>query len=137
MVRHSMMAAGIVFAAFASLAAQGQVEKAPEEYQKLMRQIGPTAQGLAKKTDHAEIAKDAAALRTLFTQVEAFWKQRKTEDAIKFAGAAQTAATEIETAAKAGNDAGIAAARKTLTGQCQACHTAHRDKMADGSWGIK
>jgi cytochrome c556 len=119
------------------VAAQAPVEKAPEAYQKLMRQIGPTAQGLAKKTDHDEIAADAASLRTLFGQVEAFWKERKTEDAVKFAGAAQAAATEIETAAKGHNDAGIAAARKTLTGQCQACHTAHRDKMADGSWGIK
>jgi cytochrome c556 len=123
--------------AAAAVSAQAPVEKAPESYVKLMRQIGPTAQGLAKKTDHAEIATDAASLRTLFGQVEAFWKERKTEDAIKFAAAAQTAATAIETAAKAHDDAGIAAARKTLTGQCQACHMAHRDKMADGSWGIK
>ncbi len=137
MFNRSALVVAAITVGFGSVAAQAPVEKAPEAYQKLMRQIGPTAQGLAKKTDHDEIAADAASLRTLFAQVEAFWKERKTEDAVKFAAAAQAAAGEIETAAKGHNDAGVAAARKTLTGQCQACHTAHRDKMPDGSWGIK
>jgi cytochrome c556 len=135
-----IVAGMVMLLAGAAAGAQAPVEKAPETYVKLMRQIAPTAQGVAKKVeakDHAGIAADAASLRALFAEVETFWKARKTEDAVKFAAAAQAAATEMETAAKAGNESGIQAARKTLTGQCQACHTAHRDKMADGSWGIK
>jgi hypothetical protein len=123
-----------------ALLAQAPVEKPPEAYQKLMRQVGPTTQAIGKKAeamDHGGIAKDAAALKALFADVEAFWKARKAEAAVKFAVAAQAAATELETAGKAMSDSGIAAARKTLAAQCMGCHTAHRDKMADGTWGIK
>jgi cytochrome c556 len=126
--------------AAATLFAQAPVEKPPEAYQKLMQQVGPTNQAIAKKVeakDHGGIAADAASLRKVLADVEAFWKARKAEAAVKFAVAAQAAATELETAAKAMSDSGIAAARKTLGAQCMGCHTAHRDKMADGTWGIK
>jgi cytochrome c556 len=119
---------------------QGTLEKPPENYQKLMRQVGPTFQALGKKADamdYAGVASDAVMLRTLFGDVQKFWEARKTEDALKFAAAAQRAAGDLETAAKSSNAAGVAEGRKALGAQCQACHMAHRDKMPDGSFGIK
>ena len=119
---------------------QGTLEKPPETYQKLMRQIAPTNQALGKKADamdYAGVAADAATLRTLFAEVHKFWQERKTEDAMAFALAAQNAAGALETAAKASNASGVAEARKTLGAQCQGCHMAHRDKMPDGGFGIK
>lgn len=134
------MALGATVLGATAILGQASLEKPPEVFQKLMKQIGPTNQGIGKKVDGVDyegVAKDAASLSMLFAEVEKFWKERNIEDAVKFAGMAQKAAAELETAATTKNVTEIAEARKMLGGQCQGCHTAHRDKMPDGTFGIK
>ena len=73
----------------------------------------------------------------MFADIEKFWTPRKTEDAIGFAKAGAKGAAELETAAKAKNEEGVAAAARAVNGTCMGCHTAHRERLPDGSSEIK
>jgi cytochrome c556 len=87
--------------------------------------------------DYEAIAADAAALTGPLTVGAKFWEARKDAEAAGWATGAAKAAADLETAAKAKNDDGIAAAQKTIGASCQTCHTAHRTKMPDGTYEIK
>jgi hypothetical protein len=91
---------------------------------------------IAKK-DYDLIAKDAATFKANFTQVEAFWTPRRVDDAIGFARTGLKAATDLESAAQAKNDEGVAAAFKVLLGVCTSCHMAHRELLPDRTFEIK
>ena len=129
----------------AALAAVGAIvvmaaEKPPESYVKLMKDTNTTAQGLRghmQAKDYDAIASDAASLKKLFADTEAFWVARKAEDAIGFAKSGGKAAADLETAAKAKNDDGVATSARALNGTCMGCHTAHRERLPDGSFEIK
>ena len=115
-------------------------EKPPESYVKLMKDTNTAAQGLrghVQAKDYDAIAADAASLKKLFADTEAFWVTRKTEDAIGFAKAGGKAAADLETAAKAKNNDAVTLAAMELNHTCQGCHTAHRERLADGSSEIK
>ena len=115
-------------------------EKAPESYAAIMKSNTATQQSLGKNIpakDYDAIARDAATFKTNFVQAEAFWVARKTDDAIGFARAAGRAAADLEAAAKAKNDEGVALAAKALTGTCGACHMAHRVRLPDWTFEIK
>ena len=93
--------------------------------------------GHVNAKDYDAIAKDAATLKANFTKIEAFWTAKKVDDATNFAKAAGKAAADLETAAKAKNDAGIAAAQMALTPNCAGCHMAHRERLPDMTFEIK
>jgi cytochrome c556 len=115
-------------------------EKPPESYVKLMKDTNTAAQALrghVQSKDYDAIAADAAALKKLFADTEAFWSPRKADDAVGIAKTGAQAAADLETAAKAKNEEGVAAASRTLTGTCQGCHNAHRERLPDGSSEIK
>ena len=115
-------------------------EKAPDEYVKNMKDTNAAAQSLRKSVeakDYEAVAKDAATLKTLFGNTEEFWTKRNAEDAVTVAKAGVKAATELETAAKAKNEAGVADASKTLQATCKTCHDAHRERLPDGTSEIK
>jgi cytochrome c553 len=76
--------------------------------------------------DYEGIAKDAATLRANFTKIEAFWVARKVDDAINFSKAALKASADLETAAKAKDDAGVSASASAVAATCRSCHQAHR-----------
>jgi cytochrome c556 len=125
-------ALGAVFALGASLSA---AEKPTENYTKLMRTAGASMQSIGKNADaknYDAIAADAATLKSTFTEVGKFWTEKKIETALTACRATFQAASDLETAAKAKNDEGIATARKALGGGCQSCHMQHREKTADG-----
>src|SRR4029078_12980391 len=106
-------------------------EKPPESYVKLMKDTNTAAEGLrghAQAKDYDATATDAAALKKLFTETEAFWAARKTEDAIGFAKTGGKAADDLATAAKSKNEEGVATAARALNGTCMGCHTAHRER---------
>jgi hypothetical protein len=134
-----------VYLAALGLAAAGVVtimagEKPPESYVKLMKDTNTAAQALrghVQAKDYDAIATDAAALKKLFADTEAFWVARKTDDAIGFAKTGGKAAGDLETAAKAKNEEGVAAAGRAVNGTCQGCHTAHRERLPDGTSEIK
>lgn len=104
-----------------------------------MKQIGPTCGGLGKKitAKDATAAEDARKLATWFGDVEHFWHAKNATDGVTFS---KTAAAEFKTigqltAAGKWEDAG--ASFKKATATCAGCHTAHREKAADGSWKVK
>ncbi len=115
-------------------------EKAPDEYVKNMKDTNAAAQSLRKNVeakDYEAVSKDAATLKTLFSTTEDFWTKRNAEDAVTAAKAGVKAATDLEAAAKAKNEAGVTDAAKTLQGTCKTCHDAHRERLPDGTSEIK
>src|SRR5262245_6539860 len=94
-------------------------EAPPEAYVKLMKDTNTAAQSLrghAQAKDYGGIAADAAALRKLFSDTEAFWVARKVEDAIGFARTGAKASSDLETAAKAKNEDGRSEERRVGKG---------------------
>ena len=105
-----------------------------------MKDTNTAAQALrghVQAKDYDGIAADAAALRKLFADTEAFWTARKVDDAIGFSKTGAKASADLETAAKAKNDDGVATAARAVNGTCMGCHTAHRERLPDGSSEIK
>ncbi len=84
-----------------------------------------------------ETAKDAAKLADVFKKSEAFWAGLKKDDAVEWSKKAATAATEIETAAKASDFEKAGAKMKSLFANCSACHNAYRERLPDGSYSFK
>ena len=135
-------------------------EKPPKDFQDLMKSNGSIIDislGMVRRTtgagvgdnapstlrayirakDYDGIAKDAATLKANFTKIEAFWTQRKIEDAITFSKAAVKAASDLEAAAKAKDDAAISVSTNAAAATCRGCHQAHRAQNAvDGTFDI-
>lgn len=136
-MRHYPSALAIAAAAVMTVMA---AEKPPEAHVKLMKDTNATAtalRGHVQAKDYDAIAADAATLKTMFADIEKFWAARKTEDAIGFAKAGAKGAADLETAAKAKNEEGVATAARAVNGTCMGCHTAHRERLPDGSSEIK
>jgi hypothetical protein len=115
-------------------------EKPPESYVKLMKDTNAAAQALrghVQAKDYDAIATDAATLKSLFADTEAFWTPRKAEDAIGFAKTGASAAADLESAAKARDEEKVGTAARAVNGTCQGCHTAHRERLPDGTSEIK
>ena len=117
-------------------------EKPTPEFQELMKSNAAAAgqtglRGHVPAKDYDAIAKDAATLKANFAKIEAFWTQKKVEDAIKLSKDGGKAAADLETAAKAKDDAGITAAMGKITPTCGGCHTAHREQLPDKTYEIK
>jgi hypothetical protein len=115
-------------------------EKPPEAHVKLMKDTNTAAaalRGHVQAKDYDAIAADAASLKTQFADIEKFWTARKADDAIGFAKAGAKGAADLETAAKAKNEEGVAAAARAVNGTCMGCHAAHRERLPDGSSEIK
>ncbi len=115
-------------------------EKAPDSYVKNMKDTNAAAQSLRKNVEaknYDAIAKDADTLKGLFGNTEEFWTKRNTDDAVAAAKAGVKAATDLEEAAKAKNEAAVADAAKAVSGTCKTCHDAHRERLPDGTSEIK
>jgi cytochrome c556 len=115
-------------------------EKPTDAYVKSMKETNAASQSLKKNVaakNYEGIATDAATLKTLFTGTEEFWTARKTDDAIAAAKEGVSAATDLETAAKAKNEAGVETAAKAVNATCKTCHDAHRERLPDGTSEIK
>jgi len=115
-------------------------EKPPEAHVKLMKDTNGAAtalRGHVQAKDYDAIAADAATLKTMFAEIEKFWTERKVDDAIGFAKTGAKGAADLETAAKAKNEEGVATAARAVNGTCQGCHTAHRERLPDGTSEIK
>ena len=117
-------------------------EKPTQEFMDLMKSNAATTgpmglRGHVNAKDYDAIAKDAATLKDNFAKIEAFFTQKKWQDAIDFAKAGGKAAAELEAAAKAKNDGAITTAQMGITPACGGCHMAHRERLPDGSFQIK
>lgn len=115
-------------------------EKPTAEFQSLMKSNGATNGALRMHVmakDYDGIAMDAATLKDNYAKTVAYWTPKKVDDAIGFSNAGAKAAADLETAAKAKSDDGIAAANKALGATCGGCHMAHREQLPDKSFEIK
>jgi len=98
---------------------------------------GRLKKGIDAKASNEDLAKEAEEVAHGFGKMEAYWKEHNADDAVTLAKQGHDAAVAAAKAAKAGNSDEVAAAFKNLTSTCGACHKAHRDKNADGSFSIK
>lgn len=124
-------------------AAQGAPQEEGKEdlkaYQEWMQEAGAAVAAIKKtmETDLEQIQKDASRLIELFDQVQAFWIRRDVDDAQEWALNVQDYADDLLEAAEDDEKEAAAAAFKTMTENCAACHAAHREKLPDGSFRIK
>jgi hypothetical protein len=110
------------------------------DYQKWMKTVGATSGSLRKNLDakNGEAASaDAKKLQEVFEQVHDFWHKKNVDDAMKFAMEARDGFRQVAEQASAGKFDDASATLKKATTACAGCHTAHREKAADGSWKMK
>jgi cytochrome c556 len=114
-------------------------EKPTEAYQTAMKNLGAANQSLRTNVpakDFAAIEQNAATFKASFATALAFWMEKKADDAIKLAQDGSQAAADLEAAAKAKNEEGVAAAQRAVGATCSACHMAHRSGQ-QGAFEIK
>ena len=87
--------------------------------------------------DMDTVKKNANAMARNFAIMAAWWEGRGTAAASKLADQAMKDAVALRKAANGGDAAGAKAAMGRIQGSCKACHSAHRVKNDDGSWGFK
>lgn len=111
-----------------------------EEFKAWMKATNGSFASLRKSVDAkqgAETAATAGKLAGIFEQVQGHFEEHGMADGINFAKTAHNAAQDLAAAANAGEWDKAAADLKTLGAQCQACHTAHRERLPDGSYKMK
>ena len=109
------------------------------DFQKEMKVIDEHAGVLRKMPARTvpEAAERADKIAALYGNMKTFWAKRNVSDAVKFSEDGQTAAVQLASAAKAADGEKAEAAFKALSGTCRGCHTAHREKLPDGTYKIK
>ena len=116
-------------------------EKAPAPFQQAMKENGAALQKIAKDAeakDFDAIAAGAASLKANFMgPVGKYFTDTKMDDALNKCKEAYAASDNLEKAAKSKNEMAVADARKALGASCAGCHTAYRERLADGSFEIK
>ena len=114
----------------------------PEEeaLDKTMKGVSAANGALRKGIDASsvELVKtNTAILAKAFADVEAFWKKRGKEDAVKIAQTAKAAVDGIDKAVASGNWSDAKTHNTTLGQQCQSCHGTFRERLEDGSFAVK
>ena len=115
-------------------------EKPPAEYQTAMKNMGAanmSLRGNITAKDYTAIEGNAATFKASFTVANAFWTAKKADDAIKLTNDGLKGAADLDAAAKAKNDEGLAAARGTIGATCRGCHMVHRATMPDMTFEIQ
>jgi cytochrome c556 len=138
-MRGKLKAAAVCAAVVVGFTAMAN-EKPSPEYQTAMKNLGTANAGMrgdVTNKDYAAIEKHAATYKASFTVADTFWSGKKVEDAMKLSKDGLKAAGELETAAKAKNDEGIAAAQRGIGATCRGCHMAHREQLPDMTYEIK
>lgn len=115
-------------------------EKPTPELQATMKENAATNGALRMhimEKNYEALAKDAQILKTNFGKIEAFFTEKKWQDAIDISKAGGKAAGELQAAAVAKDDTAIAAAQMALAPNCGGCHMKHREQLPDKSYEIK
>jgi hypothetical protein len=91
-----------------------------------------------KAKDYDGIAADASALRGIFEKIQSFWAAKNVADGVDLSKAGLKGSSDLDTAAKAKDNAGITAAHFAIASACRSCHLAHRVIMlTDRSFQIR
>jgi cytochrome c556 len=137
-MRKSGWVVAMVFVGAFGFVATG-AEKPPDDYVKAMKDISAAAAALGKvePTDFAGAAKLGQTVKTSMTVAQTYWRNKGVADALEQANAAIKAIDDLGVAAGMSSTDGVEAAVKDLRATCAACHTAHRERMPDGTYMIK
>jgi hypothetical protein len=114
-------------------------EKPAESYQKAMKDLGAFAAGIDKAImteDYDAAAKFAQSAKDAFDVAATYWKGRNTE-AAALAQKGSKAASDLLVTSGLKSQEGAAYAVTEAKSVCMACHTAHRERLADGTFEIK
>ena len=115
-------------------------EKPTDAYVKSMKETNAAAQSLKKNVEaknYEGVAKDAATLKDALQRHGRVLDRAQSRRRDRGGESGRQAATDLETAAKAKNDAGVATAAKAVNATCKTCHDAHRERLPDGTSEIK
>jgi len=108
--------------------------------QKIMTKL-PTAQAAVRKSldskDAAGAKEQATLLKDSFTQIEAFFKTKNNEEAMKWAGEGKSHADSILVNLGMNNVEGAKTSVTPLGGACASCHGKYRERMDDGTFRLK
>jgi cytochrome c556 len=111
-----------------------------DELHEQMEKVGK-ANGVLRKAvpakAMAEVSSAAAELAQIFPTTVAAWEKRNMADAVTWTKESAEWAKELKAAADAGHAEHVSAVFSKLSGNCKSCHTAHREKLADGTYKIK
>jgi len=136
-----MKAGAFVTGGFMGMFAVGVMtaEKPSDQYSKAMKDIDAAMQSLNKAIqaeDFDTVSKNAASMVDAFPVVEKYWAG-KAQDAATLVQKAEKVAADLGVAAGLKSGEGVAYSAKELTDICMQCHTAHRNRLPDGSFEIK
>jgi hypothetical protein len=140
--RPAVFATSVVAPDLTDLAKKKPVPMTPEEQalSELMKKVSPAATALrtgVTASDGVAAHARAAELKTLFTDVQAVFKKRGIADAEGWAGDALKLAETVDSAAAASKWPEATAAATSLNQICTTCHTAHRERLDDGTYRLK
>ena len=107
-----------------------------EEWMKTTNQSVQALRKMEAKTGPEAVA-SAEKISAVYENMIGFWRQRNADDAVKLSEEGKAAATELATAAHAGDAAKAADAFKRIGSTCMPCHRAHREKSPEGKYSIK
>lgn len=111
-----------------------------DDYSKAMKEIaaqnGALRKSLASPSE-ADASAAAARLEAIFKDVQAYWEDKKVEDAAMAARNAVAATQAISKAVAAHDTAAATAASQALGGTCMTCHAAHRERLTFDFYRIK
>jgi cytochrome c556 len=111
-----------------------------EEFKTWMKDTNTNFASLRKTVaakQGGETAATAEKMAGIFEQVRGHFEEHHMDDGTNFAKTGHDAAKDLVSAANSGDWEKASADLKTLGGACQGCHTAHREKLPDGSFKMK
>lgn len=126
--------------AILSLLVTGALMANHHTYVKAMKAVGGATGATGKALEAGDmdtVKKNAAVMARNFTIMAAWWEGRGSSSAFGMSEAAAKAAVDLRKAANSGDATAAKAAFEQVRGSCKSCHTAHRVKNDDGSWGFK
>ena len=130
----------VVGIALLSAAVLPLVAQEGRSFSQIMKEVNGSVGEVKKAFDGGNkeaVASGGQKLEALFKEVEVFFAQKSTADAVEFAKNAQAGAKELLGEATSGTKAGAQAAFAKVTGSCKGCHDAHREKTPEGGFKIK
>ena len=152
-IRKGLLALGIIVALAAAAGAGVAGEKPTEEYAGAMRSLDTAARGLSEALearDHATMNEYVILARPAIELVQQYWRERDAagdddvEDAVEAIRTVSKSVSEISVAVHlltlSPNPVAVEGAElalDNLRAACAACHAAHREQQADGSYLIK
>jgi hypothetical protein len=137
-----ILATGIIDPKMVDIAKPVVAPPTPEEnaFDGVMKQVGPGFTALQQAITASsgdQVRAKVVELHKLFGDTQTFFTNRKTTDAIGWAGDAAKLTQDIDQAATAGKWDDAKAAATKLNGICGQCHAAHRERQDDGSYRVK